>query len=291
MKKRNGVSGGARARQDVQLRRMFRHSDQRPPPPRSGAARPGRRRRRTRARRARGSAARRQCTLPAARDFLSCEAACELHDDAGSSRVGLQSGSARLISAAKRSSDLRPFTSAKRSVITQAVTRSQRAMSATHASRRLRPWTVAGAAGRWIPSFFMRNRSVFGCSPSTSAALPLPLMRHPQRRSACSMCRRSTSSRVPPSRDGSTLQARTVIEHQRVTGRMNHRALDHVLELAHVARPRVFLQRGQHRRGNSREPAVQRALAPVDEEPRQPRDVLDPLAQRRSRTIGKTLSR
>jgi hypothetical protein len=35
---------------------------------------------------------------------------------------------------------------------------------------------------RMMPSFFMRNRSVFGCIPSRSAVLPGPLMRPPDSR-------------------------------------------------------------------------------------------------------------
>ena len=43
------------------------------------------------------------------------------------------------------------------------------------AVRRVRP------SGQTTPSFFIRNRSVFGCTPSRSAALPLPLIRQPHR--------------------------------------------------------------------------------------------------------------
>ena len=48
-------------------------------------------------------------------------------------------------------------------------------------------------AGRSIPSFFMRRRSVLGCSPRRSAALPTPLIRHAHASRVATMCWRSTS--------------------------------------------------------------------------------------------------
>ena len=48
-----------------------------------------------------------------------------------------------------------------------------------------------------MPSLFMRNRSVFGCMPSRSAALPMPLIRQLHCRSVFSMCMRWTASSVP----------------------------------------------------------------------------------------------
>src|SRR4051812_9865907 len=44
-------------------------------------------------------------------------------------------------------------------------------------------------------------------------------------------------------------QPRTFIEEERAAGRVDHRALDHVFQLADVARPRVLLQDREHLRG------------------------------------------
>ena len=44
-------------------------------------------------------------------------------------------------------------------------------------------------------------------------------------------------------------RAEHFVEQQRVAGRANHRALDDVLELAHVAGPGIALQRRHHRVG------------------------------------------
>ena len=44
--------------------------------------------------------------------------------------------------------------------------------------------------GPTTPSFFMRNRSVFGWMPRRSAAFPAPLIRPPHNRRTASMCSR-----------------------------------------------------------------------------------------------------
>ena len=66
----------------------------------------------------------------------------------------------------------------------------------------------------------------------------------------------------------------------------DHRALDDVLELADVARPRVALQRVHHRLRHLRDVPPEVALVAVDEEPDQPRDVLGALPQRRAGESG-----
>jgi hypothetical protein len=95
---------------------------------------------------------------------------------------------------------------------------------------------------RRIPSFLMRESSVVGLMPRTSAAPPGPRTRQPVCSSARRMWARSEASSVPtgvfPGADVDA-RARNV---KRRAARENHRTLDHVAQLAHVARPRVGLQ-------------------------------------------------
>ena len=132
-----------------------------------------------------------------------------------------------------------------------------------------------------MPSLFMRNRSVFGCMPSRSAALPMPLIRQLHCRSVFSMCMRWTASSVPASPGSLARQAiaERRIELQRVAGGSNQGALDGVFELTHVARPVVPSERTHHRVRHAGDVAPQFPLMIVDEEPHQRRNVLSTLAQ------------
>ena len=89
--------------------------------------------------------------------------------------------------------------------------------------------------------------------------------------SVCGFC--LDAAREPPRSEG-------VVELERIAARTNQRALDHVLELADVARPGVFLQRLHHRRLDPLDPAVQCPLPPFDEAPDEPRNVLPAQPQR-----------
>ena len=64
------------------------------------------------------------------------------------------------------------------------------------AGRSTSGWRRPRPSGHTTPSFFIRNRSVFGWMPRRSAALPAPLIRQPQRSSTLSMCARCTASRL-----------------------------------------------------------------------------------------------
>ena len=95
-----------------------------------------------------------------------------------------------------------------------------------------------------MTSFFIRKRSVLGCRPSCSAALPAPLMRQLHFWSTCldvlpfdAVQRRPVGRRRLRRAD---LQA--FVQDQRVAGRADHRALDDVLQLADVAGPVEPLQ-------------------------------------------------
>ena len=47
-----------------------------------------------------------------------------------------------------------------------------------------------------MPSFFIRNRSVFGMQAQPLGRVPSPLIRQPHSRSTASMCARCTASSV-----------------------------------------------------------------------------------------------
>ena len=95
---------------------------------------------------------------------------------------------------------------------------------------------------------------------------------------------RCTSSSVSDGRRlrrGRSVEANRLVELQRVAGGGDHRPLDHVLELADVAGPRVMLQRVHHRLRHLGDLPPELALVAVDEEPHQPRDVFEAFLQRR----------
>ena len=68
----------------------------------------------------------------------------------------------------------------------------------------------------------------------------------------------------------------------RVALRQNHRALDAVLQLTHVARPRIGLQLVDRRPERASALLVEIATELLDEVPRQDEDVITALAQRRN---------
>ena len=130
----------------------------------------------------------------------------------------------------------------------------------------------------------MRLRSVFGCNPRTSAALPRPLIRHRHRRNASSTYWRSISSSVPASRsDADRGSSGTSSRCKRAASGVDHRPLDHIRQLTDVPRPRPLAEGGKDDVGNARELPVQRALPAIDEVPDQAREILEPFAQRRER--------
>ena len=77
--------------------------------------------------------------------------------------------------------------------------------------------------------------------------------------------------------------SQVVVERQRRTPGVNHRALDSVVQLADVPGPAVTGKRGEHGIRHAREFSIERTLTAVDEVPDEPRQVLEPLAQRRKR--------
>ena len=128
----------------------------------------------------------------------------------------------------------------------------------------------------------MRNRSVFGCRPSRSAALPMPLIRHRQSWRTSSMCARSTDISVVPTSvwmsGASRLPSSSV---SALPDGVNQRTLNDVLELADVARPRIALQRLQHLGWNGGDVTLEDALPLADDGPHEGGDVLPPFAQGR----------
>ena len=144
----------------------------------------------------------------------------------------------------------------------------------------------SSAALRRMPSFCMRLRSVLGFRPSRRAAPWGPSIRQPVCLRTATMCWRSTSSQRrrraarparrrrraaavagatggPGSSSGATRELGP--------GRQDHRALDHVLELAHVAGPGVgeraarIASRGhaRDRAGRSWRRSARRSSAPA----------------------------
>src|SRR5215470_4210458 len=77
-----------------------------------------------------------------------------------------------------------------------------------------------------------------------------------------------------------------VEQHQRIAGRMNERALDDVLELPHVAGPRMMLKDRHRFIGDDGDVPAQRLLPLPDDGPDERRDVFPPLTERR-KTNGK----
>ena len=117
-----------------------------------------------------------------------------------------------------------------------------------------------------------------GCTPSRAAALFVPLMRQPDCCRMASMCVRWIASNVtPPGSPPPAVAAqgaRTFVELQCLAARVDQRALDDVLQLSHVARPVVPLKREHRGLRHVRDPAPELALAPMDKEPHQRRNVL-----------------
>ncbi len=138
---------------------------------------------------------------------------------------------------------------------------------------------------RVIPSFAMRLRSVLGFMPRMCAAPPRPFDPPPAVLSTFMMCRRSISRSVTDSPIGSRSSDRQpgVAERQRRAAREDHRALDHVLQLAHVARPVVGLQQTHDVGRNVVDALAQRAAEAIDQVADQRRNVAAPLAERRQR--------
>ena len=149
--------------------------------------------------------------------------------------------------------------------------------------------------GRITPQRLSRERNVFGCRPSRRAAPCSPSMTQRVSISTCSTYERSTSAMVrgvwpSPScgrgvaaSGGGRREIGQGVQVQHVAAREHDRALDDVLELAHVARPLVSEQ-PPHRLGRDILDALAR-LAGVTPQERanQQRDVVDALAQRRQR--------
>ena len=142
--------------------------------------------------------------------------------------------------------------------------------------------------GRATPSLFMRKRSVLGLRASRSAALPgavdppAALVEHRLDVRALDggqrpIARPSTSSCRRPHVEG-------LIESPARPRRADHRALDDVLEFAHVAGPVVALaSASMARRGARADAPAHPPLVARDEAPDQHGDVFGPFAQRRQR--------
>ena len=126
----------------------------------------------------------------------------------------------------------------------------------------------------------MRERSVLGGRPRMSAAFPGPASRHWQRSSTRSRCARSTSSARSEPLPLARRTAERRVELQRGPGRQDQRALDHVRELAHVARRRVALQPLHRILRYALDPPPELALPALDQLPDQDADVLAPIAKR-----------
>ena len=117
--------------------------------------------------------------------------------------------------------------------------------------------------------------------PRSLAAPRSPLTRQPVSSRMATMCRRSTSSRFrscrvgPPPTSGAVSK---LAEVEAAIGGEDHRPLDYVLQLAHVAGPGVGRQSFQHLRA----PQVLSHLRGVvhGEMPGQARHVIRPLSQR-----------
>ncbi len=139
-------------------------------------------------------------------------------------------------------------------------------------------------AGRSMPSFFMRNCSVERLRPRRSAALPGPATFQLHSASTARMWARSTSSRVPLPAARTSSRAVETSDRVGSEGRAlgeDERALDHVLELAHVAGPCVRRERAHEAVGHPLYRLAHPALLAGDEVPDEERDVLGPVAQRR----------
>ena len=100
------------------------------------------------------------------------------------------------------------------------------------------------------------------------------------------MCVRWMASRLSPV--GSTRWCRwppnareRIVELERVAVRVDERTLDDVLQLSHVSRPRVLLQREHRGREHRRDPAPELPLALMDQKPHQRRDVVPSFTERR----------
>ena len=140
-----------------------------------------------------------------------------------------------------------------------------------------------------MPSLRIRPRSVLGFRPSASAAPCSPSITQRLWSSTRWIWRRSTSSRVPaagacagdlrPRRSGRRAERFRRVEQR--SARKNRRALDDVLELAHVARPVVARRALEKRRRDARERLAELAPGLGEEVADEQRDVLAPLAQRR----------
>ena len=103
---------------------------------------------------------------------------------------------------------------------------------------------AAAHLGTPRPASSSGNAACSDGSPRRSAAFPTPLMRQPQRSQHAFRCGRAArrrgdpaTRRRPPSRRASRDSGASSCSVSPV--RRDHRALDHVLELADVARPRV----------------------------------------------------
>ena len=84
-----------------------------------------------------------------------------------------------------------------------------------------------------------------------------------------------------PAAGGRRSAGERVVELKRVSGRVDERALDDVLQFSHVARPHVLLQREHRGLRHCRDPAPELPLALMDEKPHQRRDVVPSFTERR----------
>jgi hypothetical protein len=137
-----------------------------------------------------------------------------------------------------------------------------------------------------MPSFFIFQYNIERFIPSRAAAPFGPPTTQPVSRSAPRMCSRSASASVTAAAEGAEASSAAGCKSLRGTcrgraGGEDHRALDDVLQLPHVARPGVANQGVHDRRWDGLDPPAHPPGEPLGEMAHQTRDVLRAIAQGR----------
>src|SRR5688572_18279976 len=127
-----------------------------------------------------------------------------------------------------------------------------------------------------MPNFFIRLRSVFGCTPRITAAPFAPSTTPPVDFSTLRMCAFWTSSRLPGCADWLT---GSLLADERALGE-NRGALQDVLEFPDVAGPGVVLELRQASRADALQRFSESTGHPAEEEANEERNVGRALAQR-----------